>query len=207
MARLLGLTPARISQLKSAGRLEGCYSGENRMCRYDVAKTADRLGKVLDKGQMMGNGAATKAALAKIAAPNPADTASRTGTASGRSSARDSDLLAPEDPDRYELARIQKAEEEARRLRRQNAAEEGIYILAVEVERSVQRLLAQEVAEFESVMRSAARQVADELGVDFKSVRSVLIQTWRTHRGARAEILDAAASVAAMTPDERAEDI
>lgn len=202
MARLVSLTPARISQLKAQGRLDGCFSGEGRGCRYDVAKTLARLGRTLDKGQMLGNGAATKAALAKVtsAATDAPDSAPSPPS-------RRSEILSPEDPDRYELARTQKAEEEARRLRRQNASDEGHYVLASEVERSVQRLVAQEVAEFEGVMRIAARRVADEMGVDFKAVRAVLISAWREHRGTRATTLDELAAASTLSDAERAEDI
>ncbi len=38
LAKELGLTPARISQLLTAGTLEGCYRGDGRQRRYDLEK-------------------------------------------------------------------------------------------------------------------------------------------------------------------------
>lgn len=145
---------------------------------------------------MMGNGAQTKAALRRITEKDPVtEKHKHDGTAS------------PTDPDRYELARIQKAEEEARKLRRQNAEAEGHYILASEVSLQTQRLLAQEVTGFESVLRSGARKVADAQGVDFKAVRKVLFDVWRAHRSGQSEALAKTAEDAEMTTAEQAEDI
>ncbi|MCD1621162.1 hypothetical protein K7H20_24620, partial [Salipiger manganoxidans] len=68
------------------------------------------------------------------------------------------------------------------------------------------RALAQEVAEFEGVMRRAARAIADQLGVDFKEARKILIDTWREHRRARAEVLAQQAASAGFDPEEREAD-
>lgn len=111
------------------------------------------------------------------------------------------------DPSRYELARAEKVEQEARRLRRENLREEGTYVLASEVTRQIERQMTQEIAEFETVLRDGARRVADRLGVDFKETRALLVQVWRDHRAARADTLEAAAAEAEMTADETAADI
>ncbi len=69
LAKELGLTPARISQLLTAGTLEGCYQGEGRQRRYDLEKVRAAYLNQTEPGQMLGNSAAT---LEAIAAGHPA---------------------------------------------------------------------------------------------------------------------------------------
>lgn len=206
LAREIGVTPGRVSQMVAAGKLDGCFSGDGRARRFDLTKVAAALGRNLDKGQMLGNGAKTKKALERIAAgEHDAGSSEKKNPSPGapESGGRDGGELSPQDPDRYELARTLKAEEEARRMRRQNEEAEGTLVLASEVERQVARALAKEIAGVEGVLRDGARRIADELGVDFLSARRCLIETWRLHRGARAEDLQQEAASAGMTDAER----
>jgi hypothetical protein len=219
LARELKVSGARVSQYVSEGKLAGCYQGDGRARRFDLVKVAAALGRRLDPGQMMGNGAQTKLALAAIAAAPEADTDADTdyddvplpgratataGRLGGGSGATE---LSPRDGDRYDLARTQKAEEEARRLRRMNAEAEGRYVLAAEVHQSVARLIGQEVAEVETVLRDGARRIADQMGVDFKAVRAILTQTWRKHRATRVGQLEMQAQTAELNAVEQAENI
>lgn len=198
LAEQLGLSKGRISQLVADGRLDGCYSGEGRARRFDLGACVEALNRKLDPGQMLGNGAETKRRIAELdLGEDDEDDSQPTGAP-----ARKSDTLAPRDPDRYELARIQKVEEEARRLRRANAEADGTMVLAATVRRQVARQIGQEVAEFETVLRDAARRVADRLGVDYRTVRQVLIDSWRDHRGARATKLAEQAGDARFDQDE-----
>lgn len=200
LAGRLGLSKGRISQYVSEGKLEGCYQGENRNRRFDLDKVAKALGKRLDQGQLMGNGSATRAALKDLDADG--------GEApKARSDLRDGSELPKNDDDRYQLARTQLAEEQARRMRRQNAVEDGTYVLASEARLATERLLAQEISEFEQVLRDGARQVADELGVDFKSARAILIRKWRDHREKRSARLVEEAGKAGLSEAEREADI
>jgi hypothetical protein len=197
LAGELGLSKGRISQMVSSGQLEGCFTGEGRARRFDLGKVAAVLGQRLDPGQSMGNGAATKAALDLLkqdgeGTPTPTNGATR---------------LAPGDGDGYHLARTQKAFEETRKLRRQNAEAEGLYVLAAEAQLEVKRLLSQEVAEFEQVLRDGARAIADELNVDFKTARKILVDKFRAHRDRRARALASEASEAELSETEQAEDI
>lgn len=203
LAQQLGVTKARVSQMVAQGKLDGCYSGDGRARRFDLAVVASTLGRRLDPGQMMGNGAGTKRALAEL---RDGIEAPKAAPATPTRPMRDGPIETT-DPDRYELARIQKAEEEARRLRRQNAEAEGMYVLASEVERQVGRVVAQEIAQFEQVLRQGARAVADRMGVDFKTARQILIDTWRAHRSERAGVLIEAAKAEDLTEVEKAEDI
>lgn len=206
LATTLGLSKVRISQLTSSGRLDGCWQGEGRSRRYDLSKVATQLGRTLHPGQMMGNGAETRKALhaLKLGVPEAEEAEEPKRAAPAP---RDGAELPQSDSARYELARTLKAEEEARRLRRMNAEAEGTYVLASEVRQQTAKLMAQEIAEFEAVLRDGSRRVADQLGVDFKRVRQILVDEWRGHRGKRTDQLVAQAGQGGMTEAEASEDI
>lgn len=197
LADRIGLSKGRISQLVSEGKLAGCYVGDGRQRRFDLDKAVQALKGNLDPAQMLGNGAETKRKLAELARTG-GEEAERPRSPSARS---DGPLLAG-DNDRYELARAAKAEEDLRAMRLRNGREEGLYVYAAEVERQVASVLAQEIAEFENVLRDGARAVADKLGVDFKSARKILIDQWREHRAKRSAKLSDDAKAAEMLPSE-----
>lgn len=183
LAELFGRTKGAVSQWVSSGKLDGCWTGEGRRRRFDVRKCAAALGVRMDPGQRLGNAAATDAARQRILADAPArDVQARD------IQPRDT-LLAPSDDDRYKLARIQKAEEEARAARRRNAEEEGRFVLRESMEREVARLLTSEIGMFEAMLTAAARSLADELKVDFKEARRILRDHWRRHRASRSAAL------------------
>lgn len=205
LAKCLKLSKGRISQLAGSGQLDGCFHGEGRARRFDLVKVAKALGQNLDPGQMMGNGAPTRAALKNIEAGEPGSGADAEGNAKSPAGAS---TLSRKDPDRYELARIQKAEEEARKLRRGNEEAEGSYVLASQVASEVSRQISREIAGFEStVIRDGARRVADELGVDFKTVRAIMTEIWRDHRKRQSGEKFEEAQAATMSSDERDADI
>ncbi|MCD1621083.1 hypothetical protein K7H20_23895, partial [Salipiger manganoxidans] len=131
LAQELGISKGRVSQYVAQGKLDGCFSGEGRARRFDLEKVRAALQHRLDPGQMLGNGAETKRRLQEPESATPREGELRRG-----------------DPDRYELARIQKVEEEARKLRRQNLEAEGTLVLADRAAQATARALAQEVAEF-----------------------------------------------------------
>jgi hypothetical protein len=198
LAGSLGVSKARVSQYVSEGKLDGCYEGEGRSRRFDLSKVQAALQGRLDPGQMMGNGAATKRALSDLADPSDVPSDLRP-----RATPKTDGALSPRDPDRYELARIQNAEEDARRKRRDNERDEGRWVLAEEVERSTAKLLSREIGQFETVIRDGARAIADRMGVDFREARQILMQVWRAHRGDRAEVLAGESAEAPMTAAEQ----
>jgi hypothetical protein len=197
LAACLGVSSARVSQYVSQGKLDGCFHGEGRDRRFDLDACVAALGKQLHPGQMMTNGAQTKRILDRLgwALAAPAGSGPAGGGPTGN----------PE-LGRFELARTEKMEQEARRLRRDNDLATGTLVKASEVERQVQRLMAQEIAEFEAVLRDGARRIADRLGVDFRAARQMLNEAWREHREGRvAETLGSAAH-AVMTEIEQEAD-
>lgn len=201
LARMLNLSKGRISQLVRDGRLDGCYRGEGRARRFDLSKAADALGQRLDPGQLLGNGAKTRRSLEEVDGPEDASIGGFDQAGAGAT------LLSAKDPSRYELARTQELEEKARRARRQNEAEEGSWVLASEVAAETARQMQMEIAAIESsVLRTGARRLADELGVDFKAARAILVRVWREYRGQRSAEKSAEAEGAEMTEAEREAD-
>lgn len=198
LAQALSLSKARISQYVSEGKLAGCYQGEGRNRRFDLAAVQVALKKALHPGQMLGNGAETRQALKTLTAAHPVSAAP--------APPRTDRLLAENDLDRYELAKIQSAEEDARRKRRENERDEGRWVLADEVQRQSAAILARELSQVEVMLREAARAVADRMGVDYRSTRKVLMDEWREYRSRRAAILGDTAADAEMTDAERAEE-
>ena len=163
-----------------------------------MAKVKAALGRSLDPGQMLGNGAETKRNLANLEPELPVAPKVRP---------RSDTELPQRDPDRYELARTLSMEEDARRKRRTNLLDEGTFVLAAEVEQQVTRAIGQEVREFETVMRDGARRIADKLGVDFLVARKLLMDVWREHRAGRADVLAEVSVASAMTEAEKEQDV
>lgn len=216
LADKLGLSKGRISQLVKSGDLAGCYHGSGRERRFDLAKAAAALSRNLDQAQMLGNGAKTAKTLRRIeAGVDDADLAPMSDDAEGeaedtprgKARARSDTLIPVGDASRYELARAAKAEEDLRAARLKNGREEGLYVLASEVEQATARMLTQELAQFETALRDMARDVADRLGVDYRTVRKILLDRWRSHRTHRAETLQGIAEQAVPSEAERAEDL
>jgi hypothetical protein len=203
LAATLNLSKGRISQLVSDGRLDGCYTGDGRARRFDPTLVAQKLRGGLDQGQMLGNGAETSKAISAVLAGEAQD-APPPKTVSSRAS---DGALPDDDNDGYRMARQAKLSEEVRRIRRQNELDEGTMVLASEVERQVAKVLRQEIAQVEEALRTGARAVADQFGVDFRAVRQVLMTVWRAQRQDRSGVLDEQAEAADMTEAEKAADI
>ncbi len=205
LAKTLGISRQRVHQYVQAGKLEGCFSGDGTMRRFDLAKSAEALGRRLDPGQLMGNGAATKAVLNQIQSKDspPAKPLTEPRLTSEQGSAP---MTGP-DPDSYESWRTEKAKEEARRLRRQNAEAEGHYVLASSVAQATAKLISREISEFQMALDRGARIAADKLGVDYRTLRMIMRDSLRDHRTDRSVALREDAETITMSDAERAEDI
>ena len=205
LAKALSVSPPRISQLVSEGKLDGCFHGIGRARRFDLVAVAGALGKRIDPGQRLGNGAATQRAAAAILTGEQrgAEEAQQPFPAIGA----EATAPAPTPESRYEAARTAKVEEEARRARRNNLEDEGTFVLAEEVERQTRRQLAQEIAEMLSFLRDLARTVADEHQLDAKVVRALMLEEWRRHRGERADAAELVARDAVFSADESDADV
>lgn len=201
LATMLDLSKGRISQLVSEGKLDGCFTGNGRDRRFDPAAVAKVLGKRTDPGQRLGNGAPTQRAISQIlgeAPPPPVRPVAPSASPVPPPPALESD---------YEAARTANAIADLRRKQRLNAEAEGTFVLADEVARQVRRQIAQEIGEVQTYIRDVARRVADRFQIDFKEVRQIMVEDWRTHRGARADAAEDAAALAVMSDAEIAADI
>lgn len=199
LAAMIGVSKGRISQLLAEGKLEGSYSGQGRARRFDPQMVAKLLDLRLHPGQALGNGAVSAASRRDVLAgevkADPRPTASAVPPAS-----EDADAA------RYQRARADQAEVDAILKRRRLAEESGRWVLASEVERATRSAISAEIAQFESMLRDAARRVADELGVDYRSVKVTLMEEWRRHRARRRDRLVEMAGAAELSENEVAED-
>lgn len=196
LAKEMQLSKGRISQLVGGGTFDGCYEGDGRQRRFDLARCLAAY-KGLDPGQRLGNGAKTQKAIEGLTVAPTSQEPKTVGVSK----------LTSDDDDGYQLARTQKAIEEARKLRRQNAEAEGEFVLASEVARQTKKAIGQEIAQFESVLRDGARKIADELGVDFKQARAILLTMWRDLRTLRSKALAHQSELAEFSDTESEEDI
>ena len=198
LATELGISKGRVSQYVSEGKLDGCFTGDGRARRFDVGKVRAALDQRLDPGQMLGNGASTKRRI-RTAQPDVAPSAQPVE----QPPASEEDSPPAEAPmSRYELARTLNAEEAARKSRRENLLAEGSLVLAESAGREAARALSRELAQVEDLLRRGARVIADDLGVDFKAARKILLDLWREHRTLRAEALGQKAAEADLDDSE-----
>lgn len=204
LARQLNVSKARVSQYVAEGKLDGCFTGQKGARRFDLAAVLQRLNRTLDAGQMLGNGATTKKAIRALMVEggDENDDSAPAATVPKIVAPKTDESLPEGGADHYEMARTLKVQQEARRLLMENELRNGTLVLASEAARQAQRMLAQEIAQFEQFLREAARQQADKLGHDYKALRQVLMEAWRSHRAARTEQLQVEAVVASMTEAE-----
>lgn len=193
LARALNISRQRVSQLVAEGKLEGSYSGSGRDRRFDPVIAAKLLDIRLDAGQVMGNGAAAAGTRRELLmSGGNRETVTRRPVASAvHPDAEDDDAA------RYQRARAEQAEIDTLLKRRRLAEEEGRWVRVSEVERATRTALAGELAQIEAMLRDAARRLADEMGVDYRAAKAVLVAEWRRHRAARRDDLAAQAEAEA----------
>ena len=190
VARRLHISAARVSQLTKDGTLGGCFTGEGRGRRYDLAKVANKLNKSLDRGQSLGNGRRRKqAAEAILKEQGELPTNSE-----------------PDAGDTYEVHQTAFAKERARKAARENAEYDDRFVLASEVAAQVRSALAQEIEQFASVEADQAQAIADEFGLNPREVRRIMRDISRSARAKRQSALEAGAQEATRTKEEEAAD-
>lgn len=181
LARRLGYSRQRISQLVQEGALEGAYTGEGRARRFDVAAVVAALSLRLDVTQVSGNGALHALRRALLAAGGAPEGLGAGAIDIGETADAQAALIAA----KAERARLEVAE-----LRRREAAQQGRWVLASEVAREVRRALAAEVLRFREVFDMALPGLTEEHGVPTERARAVLDQCWREHVARRRELFD-----------------
>ncbi len=165
-ARLVGITPARVSQYLAEGRISGeAVIGVGRHARIDVAVAQEQLRNRLDADQRIANGRARLAAsLSPIEEGIKAE----------------------------RLRQLQhlnaKAAEEA-------DARRGRYVLATDAKQELGRVAGRLVAGFEGSLPELAAAIAASSSVSQRDALHVLRGAWRTIR-ARLSGLEAEAALA-----------
>lgn len=193
LARAIGVTPGRVSQLVKSGRLNGCFEGDGKRRRFDAARVAERLHAVLHAGQQTGEGmAATSAREALLLAARPAPVQAEPPQIKS-------------DAARLTRARADEAEYRASQARRQMQLDEGRYLLAAEVARATTAATRQLLDDIERWLLDQTRARARAAGADPSQAVAEVRAAWRDWRARRSGQCAAAAAAASPTAAEAAE--
>lgn len=189
LARELGYSKGRITQLVDARKLDGAWVGEGRARRFDLHKVASLLNLRLDVGQQTGNGARHLETRARLSdGPTPIE-----------------DLASDSDARRLARARAETAEVQARQKRREEQLETGRYVLAEETERATAEVVARTLDAAERLLVAETRRLARDLGGNPAEAVAEMRRRWRTHRAEQARAFEADAASAQPTAAENAE--
>jgi DNA-binding transcriptional regulator YdaS (Cro superfamily) len=170
-AALRGVSPGRVSQWISEGKLSGpAIEGEGRNALINVAIACQQLGVTLDPVQSAVNGKQS---------------------AVGQAPAGDQQSLEPEaftDQRRMTKAKADQAEMAAERSRREFDAETGRYMHTAQAEVAWSKILGKLIAELEAAIPNLASDVARALGSsDAKTATVALRNAFRAWRAKQAE--------------------
>jgi hypothetical protein len=174
-AKMVNLSPGRVSQMISEGKLSDCLVGEGREARIDAAKAIEKLKLRRDPGQALGNGA--KATLSVTpAAPSVSDDISL----------------------KLQRAKLEEAEFRNRKLREEERAREGTYVRADDVKAETAKLATRLLQLFEGGLTDVATEIAATFKVPQRDVLHLLKKRFRDVRtNVSAEIAAEAAALPA----------
>jgi len=171
-AQLRGVTPGRVSQWIAAGQISGdAIVGEGRTALIDVDLACQQLGVTLDAIQ-----------LSAQARPIPQP-------------ARPAGAELPTPPafndaqQRTLLARAEQAEINARQARREEEAQQGVYIRTEDARREFSKVLTEVMSSIEELMPTLGDALAAELKIDGKAATVILrrqLRAWRERQSTAA---------------------
>lgn len=178
-ARLVKLTPGRISQFIADGRLKDCLIVEGGKTLIDVEKALDRLKLRRHGGQALGNGAKTRL-----------------------------NLTPSQEADDIELkikrARLEEVELRNRRLREEELVKQGVLMRADDVSAEMARTARIMVEKFESEIPSVAREMAARFGVP---ERDLVFMLRKQFTAVRATVADKLKTCAEALPELQEADL
>lgn len=175
-AGLIGVSPGRVSQYIAAGKLgRNELEGAGRAAKVKVPEALAALKLRLDPGQMLGNGIETKLA-AQPQAPVPP------------SEEDDLDL-------RLKRSKLEQQEHHSRRLKEEERARAGIYVLADEARAEIAKVAAQVLQAFEGGLADIATLIAAQYALPQRDVVHLVRTHFRAVRAATAEKLRSDAAV------------
>ncbi|WP_265518956.1 hypothetical protein [Nitratireductor luteus] len=195
-ARLIGVSPGRVSQYIAEGKIFGdALAGEGRGAKIvpDVARA--QLVKTLEPTQRLGgNGAALRSVAAAAEQSEPPALTKPTA-----------------EPVHDELAaeRLKQQRMKTAQLERAEALEAGRYMLAEDARREMGRAVGEAFKIMDQGMREMSTALAAELGVNQREAHQVMIKAFRDVRaqaasGFRAEAAASPALVADQPDDLQA---
>ena len=151
LARLLGVSAARVSQYVKEKKLDGCFTGDGRARRFDFEASVAALRARLDPDQVLANGRRTQARIDLLAVSSGF---SVPHVDQGRDAFQ-----------HLEDLRQQKVIEDLRARQIQNQREEQRWVYAPAVEGAVQEILAAERQEMVAFLRGLPPIFAHEMGL------------------------------------------
>lgn len=185
-ARMVNLSPGRVSQMIAEGKISDCLVGEGRAQRIDADKAIEKLKLRRDPGQAMGNGA--KAQLSIPAQPS---------TASAPPNSESDDISL-----KLQRAKLEEAEFRNRKLREEERARAGIYVLAEDVKAETAKLATRMLQMFEGGLTEVATEIAAQFQLPQRDVLHLLKTKFRSVRtSVSAELAAEASSQPAMTEE------
>lgn len=158
-ARMVNLSPGRVSQMISEGKISDCLVGEGREQRIDADKAIEKLKLRRDPGQALGNGA-----KAQLTVPSPAAAPAAPAPPS------ESDDISL----KLQRAKLEEAEFRNRKLREEALARAGTYVLADDVKAETARLASRLLQLFETGLMDVATEIASTFKLPQRDVLHML---------------------------------
>lgn len=163
-ARLINLSPGRVTQMVREGKLNDCLVGQGPKARIIVDKAIEKLKLRRDVGQALGNGS-----KAKLAGTEPSEV-------------DDIEL-------KIKRAKLEEAEVRNRRLREDELVRRGVLVRADDVSAETIRTVSTIVSSFESEMAAVAHEMAARFKVPERDLAHMLRKQMRSVRSAVAQKL------------------
>ncbi|SHO65827.1 hypothetical protein SAMN02745172_02474 [Pseudoxanthobacter soli DSM 19599] len=171
-ARLSNVSPGRVSQWISEGKLSGAaLVGSGRTARINVAEARRQLRQKLDISQRLGNGLDTD-----LGADSPADPAPATG---GEAASRAKPPGIDYEIKREKLEAMRRAK---RREEEESRARAGVYTRTEDVARSARSMVSTIMSGFEGGLAQFADAIAAKFDVPKRDVLHLLRAEYRTVR-------------------------
>ncbi len=181
-ASMCGVTPARVSQWLSEGKLTSdALIGEGRRAKINVAVAVEQLKARLDASQRFGlNGLATRLSspLAITPAQLPFETSSEAdqGDTDGGAEIDNSVMK------RIQEQKLRQAELQTARLEEQDRVARGIYVRAADVEAEITKIGTELLSAMEGSLHDIAAAVSGKFGIPVRDARAVLNKSFRALR-------------------------
>lgn len=195
-ARLIGVTPGRVSQYIGDGKIAGdALVGEGREQRIHLERAKEQLRKRLDISQRLGNGINTRLA-ANVALQSPQPPAA--------TPAPPSTPLSPSDAieEQIKRGRLETLQRQNRKLAEDEAARAGRYVDAENSKQQLGRVAGQMMTLFEGSLAEIATAFAAHFKLPQRDVAHLLRSEFRKVRALNsATLLRAASAIPPLIED------